>query len=574
VTLLALSLVMVACGGHDNNASYSVGVTVSGLAGSGLLLENNGANDLTVAANGTYSLGMLQNNSSYNVTVKTQPANPVQTCTAANPSGTVHGNVTIAITCTTNSYAVGGAVTGLTGSGLVITNGSESMPIAASGTFAFSTKVAAGQRYGVAIASQPTGTPAQNCTFRNGSGAGAVASADVTTIQIACVNVGRFLYISSYGDNAVIGYSIDPASGALTPLAGGPFPTGASPGPILFSPDEKFAYVLNLTDRSVSMFSIDGATGNWTALAGGPLVVGSPAVLPFQGIAIHPSGKFAYVATEIVSGRDTPGITIAVYNINTATGAWTAASGAPMTLDGSVPSDNVLALAFDPTGQFAYTTGNQAINVYAVDPTTGFFTSVTTTAVDPFENPDLIAVRPDGKFLYATGNRSALSEYSLAGGTGLTELQGSPFNNGGSSEPTLVALDPGGNFLYTSDCDCRVGWDAPGLLFGSVLDGTTGKASSIVPSNSPTDVLVQVGINPSRLVFEPSGKFAYISSTSGQTCAGPGVAPAPGATEPPQIVSGFAVDASSGGLTPFTGNPFTVGSLATDCTARSPVTLQ
>jgi DNA-binding beta-propeller fold protein YncE len=233
-----------------------------------------------------------------------------------------------------------------------------------------------------------------------------------------------------------------------------------------------------------------------------------------------------------------------------------------------------VSLAFDPTGQFAYT-ANEVVNVYAVDPGTGLFTAVSATTPVPFQQPDLVAVRPDGKFLYATGNRSALLEYSIASATGeLTALQGSPYNNGGSSEPTLVAFDPGGNFLYTSDCDCRVGWNAPGLLFGSQLDGSTGTASSIIPSNSSTAILAKVGINPSRLVFEASGKFAYASSTEGTSCAGPGVPPAPGATGEPQIVSGFAVDSSSGNLTPSHGSPFMVGSKPADCAARSPVTLQ
>jgi DNA-binding beta-propeller fold protein YncE len=240
-----------------------------------------------------------------------------------------------------------------------------------------------------------------------------------------------------------------------------------------------------------------------------------------------------------------------------------------MSLGGVVASDGVIALAFDPTGQFAYT-ANEVINLYAVDPVTGLFTAVSSTTPAPFEIPDLVAVRPDGKFLYATGNRSALSGFSIASTTGaLTPLQGSPFNGGGSSEPTLMALDPSGSFVYVSDCDCRVGWNAPGLLFGSRLDGTTGVAAAVMPPGAPTAILAKVGINPSRLVFEPSGKFAYTSSTDGQTCAGPGIP-----SGEPQIVSGFAVDASSGILTPLSGNPLTVGSKPTDCTARSPAIIQ
>src|ERR1700736_5941680 len=59
--------------------SYTLGGTVSGLAGSGLVLENYGVgNRFTIgrAANGTYpnlTGDSLANGTAYNVTVKTQP---------------------------------------------------------------------------------------------------------------------------------------------------------------------------------------------------------------------------------------------------------------------------------------------------------------------------------------------------------------------------------------------------------------------------------------------------------------------------------------------------------------------
>ncbi len=50
------------------------------------------------------------------VTIKTQPSAPAQTCVVSQGSGTAAtGNVTtVAVSCTTNTYAVGGTVTGLT----------------------------------------------------------------------------------------------------------------------------------------------------------------------------------------------------------------------------------------------------------------------------------------------------------------------------------------------------------------------------------------------------------------------------------------------------------------------------
>lgn len=80
--------------------SYSVSGTISGLgAGLNVVLRLNGANDLTVAANGGLTFGTsIPNNSAYAVTVFTQPVG--QTCTVMNGSGTSNVNITnVSITC-------------------------------------------------------------------------------------------------------------------------------------------------------------------------------------------------------------------------------------------------------------------------------------------------------------------------------------------------------------------------------------------------------------------------------------------------------------------------------------------
>ena len=83
-------------------ATYSIGGTVSGLSGSGLVLSLNGTSSLPVAANGAFTFTQeLGEGESYAVTVAVQPADPAQTCTVANGTGTV-GTVdvtNVAVTC-------------------------------------------------------------------------------------------------------------------------------------------------------------------------------------------------------------------------------------------------------------------------------------------------------------------------------------------------------------------------------------------------------------------------------------------------------------------------------------------
>ena len=54
--------------------TYSVGGTISGLSGT-VVLENNGGNDLSTSANGTFTFStLLAQGAAYNVTVKTNPS--------------------------------------------------------------------------------------------------------------------------------------------------------------------------------------------------------------------------------------------------------------------------------------------------------------------------------------------------------------------------------------------------------------------------------------------------------------------------------------------------------------------
>lgn len=80
--------------------TYSVGGTVSGLTGAGLTLQNNGADALSVAADGPFVFTTeLEDGVAYSVTVSAQPAG--QTCSVANGSGTIAAaDVTnVAVTC-------------------------------------------------------------------------------------------------------------------------------------------------------------------------------------------------------------------------------------------------------------------------------------------------------------------------------------------------------------------------------------------------------------------------------------------------------------------------------------------
>ena len=122
-------------------------------------------------------------NGSYAVTVGTQPTG--QTCTVSNGSGAgVTANVTdVLVTCSADTYTVGGTVSGLTAGQQVTLNNNGANPttVTANGVFNFSTPVAYNGSYAVTVGTQPTG---QTCTVSNGSGAG--VTANVTNVAVTC----------------------------------------------------------------------------------------------------------------------------------------------------------------------------------------------------------------------------------------------------------------------------------------------------------------------------------------------------------------------------------------------------
>ena len=168
--------------------AFTVGGTASSLLGSGLVLLDDGADALTVTGAGYTFAKKVASGAGYAVTVQTQPTSPWQTCApAATASGTVGGaNVTNAnVACTTNTYAVSGTVSGLTGTGLTLTlDGANPITVTGS-SFSFgAAKVASGAQYTVAVQTQPL-SPSETCVAI-ANGTGTIAGADVTGVQIAC----------------------------------------------------------------------------------------------------------------------------------------------------------------------------------------------------------------------------------------------------------------------------------------------------------------------------------------------------------------------------------------------------
>ena len=93
-------------------------------------------------------------------------------------------------------FTIGGTVDGLQGSGLVLSNLGDGVPVSANGSFTFPRTAVTGQPYEVSVGTQPT-NPDQICTVQHGKGT--VSIANVTDIAVHCTTsvhpVGAGLHV-------------------------------------------------------------------------------------------------------------------------------------------------------------------------------------------------------------------------------------------------------------------------------------------------------------------------------------------------------------------------------------------
>jgi 6-phosphogluconolactonase len=520
---LALAiLILTDCGGGGGSpAPVTIGGTVSGLAGSGLVLADNGSTHLTVSGNGAFTFASkIPVGSAYSMSVVTEPTSPSQSCVVANGSGHAgSSNVTnISVTCTTNRYTVSGTVFGLAGSAIQLSdNGTDTLPVNNDGIFVFASPVLSGSAYTVSITAQPS-DPTLHCAVTGGIGA--VVASPVANVFITCKNVSRFAYVLTNsgpglpnpgGPFGLSVYAIDPTTGSFNGFAANPVPVGQYPYLVAGTPNGSFVYVAN-NALALYGFAVDAATGAITGVSGSPYVVQNAA----NGMTIDPSGKFLYLVNGGSNG-------IAAYAIDPTTGGLTPVAGSPFPA-GSDPT----SLVVEPSSKYLYAINQQSSNVsgYTIAPQTGALTSVLGSPFQAGAAPVSIAVDSDGKYIYAY-SQGAVSGYAINAASGmLIPVAGSPFR-ASTNGPGTFAIDPNSNFAYVVDPPA----DQVLVIPINTATGVLGAGVYQRPIN--TDVCVGYA-----LAVDRSGKFAYLLET--QYCS---------AIPYSSFISPYSIDATTGAWT-------------------------
>ena len=196
----------------------------------------------------------------------------------------------------------------------------------------------------------------------------------------------KFAYVGHLWSGALSAFTINAATGALTAIAGSPFMIDGHPTSFSFVPSGKFVYVsaggnVPVGSGYVFGFSIDAATGALTPLAGSPFVAGNAP----SSVAVDPSGRYLYVANF-----DSASSNVSAYTINATTGALTPVAGSPY-----AANDGPSSVAVDPSGKFVYAAQYwSGVAAYSIDAATGALTPVAGSPFAPDERPVLSPSTP------------------------------------------------------------------------------------------------------------------------------------------------------------------------------------
>jgi 6-phosphogluconolactonase len=351
-------------------------------------------------------------------------------------------------------------------------------------------------------------------TGGSGLGGGFVASPKIISLVLG--RAENFLYVSNGGSNNISVFKINPRTGIPT-LMGSPVATGGSAGNsgigMAASPNGLFLFAGNSGSNSISAFSIN-SKGELKAVAGSPFsTTDNP-----DGVLVMPNDQFLLAAQPASQ-------TIAVFSIGTS-GCLMPVAGSPFPAAGAASGLDTDASG---TNIFVGDAGiSDSVEVYNQS-LSGALTAVTGS---PFifttfgMNSNVVLLSPNGNFLFVSNQFSTtVTKLAVDQATGtLSGVTGDPFPDGNSGdEPAGMSINPTGTLLFTSDFN-------PGASHINVLtvtenpDGTE-TLTPVPGSPFPTDGSMQTSliafpgkkpIDPASLrsPSPPAGKRPIAGSTA------------------------------------------------------------
>lgn len=323
------------------------------------------------------------------------------------------------------------------------------------------------------------------------------------------VSGNMFVGVPNYNDASVTMYSLNQTTGFLTQVTGSPFATGNQPAFLRFSPlvsGNVFAGVVNHNDDNVSVYLLNQSTGALAPVTGSPFPTGAG---PY---GIDFSLASGTLLCAICNAGDS---TLVTYTVNQSTGEFFA-------VDTAATGAGTYLVAFSPVTLanklFAAVTNedDNTVSVFEVDQLSGLLTPVTGSPFATGNRPIGIEFTPvvSGNLFAAVtnANDNTVSVYSVDQTTGVfSQVPGSPFPAG--SDPNAIAFSPliQGN-LYAAVVNFNVLFSRSGNNGVSVyqVDQLTGAFTPLGDSPFGT------GTQPDGIAYSsilPNGKiFAVVAN--------------------------------------------------------------
>jgi len=407
---------------------HTVGGPISGLTGTLVLQDNNGDNLSIPAASTSFTFATsVATGSPYSVTVFNQPTG--QNCSVGSGTGTIATiDITnVSVTCATNTYTIGGNVTGLSGSMVLQDNGTaDTLNVLVNGSFTFASAIASGSMYDVTVLTPPGG---QICTVSNG-GPTAVVASNISNVAVACRN--NITGGAKQGVPLTLTSTVSTFAGSgttgLTDNTTGTLATFNNPRGITY--DGTNLYVADTINNKIRMISPSGAVSTFagSGLAGSADNATGTSATFDNPYGITSDGANLYVA-------DTLNNKIRMINIATRAVTTLAGSGVAGSSEGTGSAaqfNNPHGITTDGTNVYVADTLNNkirkivinsgAVTTFAGSGTLGFTDNPTGTAAT-FNQP--WGVTTDGTNLYvADTNNHTIRQIVISSPSGVTTLAG------------------------------------------------------------------------------------------------------------------------------------------------------
>lgn len=176
------------------------------------------------------------------------------------------------------------------------------------------------------------------------------------------VYAGRWTGFPSYSTPTIYGYIVNQRSGALKPMHGSPFGAG---GMSLSMAVDRTGHLYSVNGGTASSggsiwaFNIDPKGGELLPVTGSPFMTRQQAS---SGIAVDPTGKFAYVSDYVEGGGNIG--ELSAYEIESS-GALKQVKGSPFAVGRNA---HPLGVAIDPSGTFVYLAdhGRAQVSAYQI----------------------------------------------------------------------------------------------------------------------------------------------------------------------------------------------------------------